>query len=142
MALGVSNLFQDLAKASLAGPAPAAGPPISTNCCSFLSSQNRLQHQTLNKLLKVTKWSPDGCPNWHPNVTKCMSDPVQNQIPKQIPHQRGPNPETAYSYTLWHDFQRPQAPQMPPKTPPGIIPNCNTCYKKRTRKPHENTRGK
>ena len=28
---------------------------------------------------------------------------------------------------------------MPPKTPPEIIPNCKTCYKKRIRQIHENT---
>ena len=82
---------------------------------------------------------PQWDPTRHQNLTKCMPDPFQKQIPNRTPHQKGPNPETAYSCTLWHDFQGPQAPQMPTKTPPKINPNSKTCYKKRTRKTHGNT---
>ena len=79
------------------------------------------------------------CPNRHQNRTKCLPDPFQKQLRKQTPHKKAPNPENAYSCSLWHDFQGPQAPQMPTKTPPKITSNCKTCYKKRTRKTHENT---
>ena len=108
--------FQDLAKASLAGPAAAAGHPASQTFCCLSPSQNRLQNQALKKLAKVAKWSPNGCPCRHPNLTKCMPDPFQKQIPKQTPHQKGPNPGNVYGCTLWHDFQGSKASQIPPKT--------------------------
>ena len=49
-----------------------------------------------------------------------MPDPFQKRIRKQTPLQKGPNPETAYSCTLWHDFPGPKPPQKPPKTLPKI----------------------
>ena len=49
-----------------------------------------------------------------------MPDPFQKRIRKQTPLQKGPNPENAYSCTLWHDFPGPKPPQKPPKTLPQI----------------------
>ena len=49
-----------------------------------------------------------------------MPEPFQKRIRKQTPLQKGPNPETAYSCTLWHDFPGRKPPQKPPKTLPKI----------------------
>ena len=59
-------------------------------------------------------------PQSAPNLPKCMPEPFQKRIRKQTPLQKGPNPETAYSCTLWHDFPVPKPPQKPPKTLPKI----------------------
>ena len=48
------------AKSKLAGPAPAAGPPISTYFWSPVPAKNRLQNQSLENLPKVAKRMPNG----------------------------------------------------------------------------------
>ena len=109
MALGVSRPIPGSAKASLPAPPLPPAPRVFGNFCSFLPSQNRLQNQALKRLAKVAKWSPNGCPNRHQNLTKCMPDPSKSRSRTGL---RTKRPQTLKMHTVVHFGMIFQGPRL------------------------------
>ena len=134
MALGVQNQFLDLPKANLLAPPVPPAPCNSLAFHSFLPSPNRLQNQALKKQAKVGKWSSNGCPNRHPNPQNVCRTPSNSRSRTGL---RTKRVQTLKMHMVVHFgmiLQGPRLTKMPTGTLPKIIPNCKTCYEKRTRK--------